>query len=42
VRRWLNIAEPADIPRAVEFLLPLLTPGKVKKLVEADKLPLDD
>lgn len=37
VRRWLNVAEPADIPRAVELLLPLLTPAMVKRLVKADR-----
>ena len=33
VRRWLNIEDPADIPRAVEILLPLLTSAKVRQLV---------
>jgi DNA-binding transcriptional regulator YdaS (Cro superfamily) len=42
VRRWLNIAEPLDIPRAVEILLPLLTPAKVKKLIEAETKALDN
>lgn len=37
VRRWLNVAVPADIPRAVEILLPLLTSAKVKKLIELDQ-----
>jgi DNA-binding transcriptional regulator YiaG len=39
VRRWLSLneANPPDMPRAVELLLPLLTPAKVKRLVEADK-----
>lgn len=36
VRRWLklNQAAPAEIPRAIEILLELLTPAKVKRLVD--------
>lgn len=35
VRRWcaLNNPEPAEIPRAIEILLELLTPRHVKRLV---------
>jgi hypothetical protein len=34
VRRWLSLneASPPDIPRAIEILLELLTPAKVKRL----------
>lgn len=42
VRRWLFAEDALDIPRAVQLLLPLLTPAKVKKLIEADTAPLDD
>ncbi len=37
VRRWLSLTDPQDIPRAVEILLPLLTPKIVRRLVAADK-----
>ena len=33
VRKWLRQREPLEIPRAVELLLPLLTPAKVRRLV---------
>jgi DNA-binding transcriptional regulator YdaS (Cro superfamily) len=33
VRRWLNIADPLDIPQAVAIMLRLLTPAKVKRLI---------
>lgn len=33
VRKWLRQVEPLEIPRAVEILLPLLTPAKVRRLV---------
>ena len=40
VRRWLNPEDTAnDIPRAVEILLPLLTPAKVKRLIAEDAEP---
>jgi transcriptional regulator with XRE-family HTH domain len=34
VRRWINIKDPLDIPQAVALLLRLLTPAKVKRLIE--------
>ena len=34
VRRWLNIENPLDIPQAVAIMLRLLTPAKVKRLIE--------
>jgi len=37
VRRWLDPENPLDTPRAVEILLPLLTPKIVRRLVAADK-----
>jgi transcriptional regulator with XRE-family HTH domain len=37
VRRWLNLADPLDIPRAVEILLELLTPAAVRKLIKIDR-----
>lgn len=33
VRRWVSLTDPQEIPRAIEILLPLLTPAKVKRLV---------
>ena len=33
VRKWLRQVEPLEIPRAVEILLPLLTPAKVRRLI---------
>lgn len=33
VRRWLNVADPLDIPGAVELLLRVLTPGKAKQIM---------
>ncbi|MBR0883785.1 uncharacterized protein YjeT (DUF2065 family) [Bradyrhizobium japonicum] len=32
-RKMLRQVEPLEIPRAVELLLPLLTPAKVRRLV---------
>jgi hypothetical protein len=36
MRRFLSLSDPFDIPRAIEIALELLTPAKVKKLIEAD------
>jgi hypothetical protein len=33
VKRWASLTDPAEIPRAVEILLPLLTPTRVKALL---------
>jgi transposase-like protein len=33
VRKWLRQREPLEIPRAVEILLPLLTPARIRRLV---------
>lgn len=37
VRRWLDPNHPLDLPRAVEILLPLLTPAIVRRLVKLDQ-----
>lgn len=37
VRRWLSLSDPQDIPRAVEILLPLLTPKIVRRLVKLEQ-----
>lgn len=34
VRRWLNIADPLDIPGAVELLLRVLTPTKARQIMK--------
>jgi hypothetical protein len=38
VRRWLmtDPAQAQDIPRAVELLLPLLTPAHVQRLIKSE------
>ena len=39
VKRWASSADPYEIPRAVEILLPLLSPTRAKALLAAtDKI----
>jgi hypothetical protein len=33
VKRWASLTDPFEIPRAVEILLPLLSPTRVKALL---------
>ncbi|HMJ44226.1 MAG TPA: hypothetical protein VK522_18315, partial [Pseudolabrys sp.] len=38
-RRWASLTDPADIPRAVEIALELLTPRNLKKFLPATAAP---
>ena len=42
VRRWINIKKPLDIPQAVAIMLRLLTPAKVKRLIEESEGDADN
>jgi transcriptional regulator with XRE-family HTH domain len=42
VRRWLNVENPLDIPQAVAIMLRLLTPAKVKRLIEESEGDADN
>lgn len=43
VRRWLNVADPLDMPGAVEVLLRTLTPGQAMRLMkQAGETPSGD
>lgn len=33
VQRWVHLTEPYEIPRAVEILIPMLTPEQAKELI---------
>jgi DNA-binding transcriptional regulator YiaG len=37
VRRWLNLENPGDMPRAVEILLEVLTPAEVARYLAGDQ-----
>ena len=37
VKRWASLRDPFEIPRAVEILLPMLSPAKVKALLGAGR-----